>query len=314
MNFLVSVKSVGLLVALCMPGYILRKTNMLKGDIIDGLATILLYVGTPFLTITSFSQTEFYDGLLFNMGMVVVFGLILFIGSYYISKVCFFRVKESALKRVCVAGAYMGNSAFMGIPVIQAYFPNSPEPLIYAVMFGAAFNIIAWTLLVFTLTGDRKFVSLKSAFINPAILSLVIAVPVLIFDIQIPATAAVGINFLANLTTPLAMFIVGIRFAEIRVRDLFTSLYVYMSALVKLAVVPIFSLAVIVLLKLFLPVNSTMALSLYILTAMPSASFVIVFSEKFGGDDNITAVKCVLLSSLLSIFTIPLLMLLSGFL
>jgi predicted permease len=297
-----------------MPGYILRKKNMLKGDIVDSLATILLYVGTPFLTISSFAQTEFYDGLLFNMGMVVLFGLILFIGSYYVSKLCFSRAKESALKRVCVAGGYMGNSAFMGIPVIQAYFPNTPEPLIYAAMFGVAFNIIAWTLLVFTLTGDKKFVSLKSAFINPAVFSLIIAVPVLIFDIQIPPTAATGINFLANLTTPLAMFIVGIRFAEIRVRDLFTSLSVYMSALVKLAIIPLFSLGIIAILRTFLPVNRTMALSLYILMAMPSASFVIVFSEMFGNGDNVTAVKCVLLSSLMSIVTIPLLMLLTGFL
>jgi predicted permease len=248
------------------------------------------------------------------MGMVVLFGLILFICSYYVSKLCFARTKESALKRICVAGGYMGNSAFMGIPVIQAYFPNTPEPLIYAAMFGVAFNIIAWTLLVFTLTGDKKFVSLRSAFINPAVFSLVIAVPILIFDIQIPPTAATGISFLANLTTPLAMFIVGIRFAEIRVRDLFTSLNVYISALVKLAIIPLFSLGIIAILRMFLPVNRTMALSLYILMAMPSASFVIVFSEKFGGSDNITAVKCVLLSSLLSIVTIPLLMLLAGFL
>jgi predicted permease len=137
--------------------------------------------------------------------------------------------------------------------------------------------------------------------------------PILIFHIQIPATAVLGINFFANLTTPLAMFIVGIRFAEIRVRDLFTSINIYMSALVKLAVIPVFSLAVIVLLKFFLPVNRLMALSLYILTAMPSASFVIVFSEKFGGD-SFTAVKCVLLSSLMSIATIPLIMLPAVFL
>jgi predicted permease len=80
---------------------------------------------------------------------------------------------------------------------------------------------------------------------------------------------------------------------------------------VKLAVIPLFSLLVIMAGKQLLPITAT--LTLYIVMAMPSASFVIIFSEKFNGD-RLAAVKCVLLSSVMSIVTIPLLMLLSSLL
>jgi predicted permease len=207
----------------------------------------------------------------------------------------------------------MSNSAFMGIPVIQTFFPDKPETLVYAAMFGIAFNVIAWTLLIYTLTGNKKYISLKAGLFNPAVVSIVVALPVLLFDINFPVPAVRVIEWLGNLTTPLAMFIVGIRLAEIRLREIFTSLVVYWSSAVKLVIIPFFAFAIIVLTRMVFRMDSVLAVAIYILMMMPSASFVIVFSEKFGGD-RVTSVKCVLLSTLLSIITIPVMMLLSGIL
>jgi predicted permease len=311
MDFFTSLTSVVVLIALAMPGYILGRLKMLPEDISGGLVTLMLYVACPFLTISTFTKTPYTPELMLNMGLVVLLGFVLLVGSYYISKICFSLVKEDAAKRVCVASGYMNNCSFMGIPVIQTFFPDNPEPIIYVSMFVVTFNILSWTLLVFTITGDKKFIRLKSAFFNPGMVTLIIATPLLIFNIKPPRVAANIINYLANMTTPLAMLIVGIRLADIRLRELFTSSKVYLSAFVKLVIIPLFSFAVILLARRFLPISTTVALTLYVVMAMPSASFVIVFSERFNGDRS-TAVKCVLLSSLLSILTIPLLMLLSA--
>jgi predicted permease len=313
MDFLTSLVNVGLLIALAMPGYILGKLKMVSGNIIDGLVAILLYVACPFLGILSFSRTTFSPGLLVNMGSVILLAFILLVGSYYISKIFFSGMKEDPVKKVCVACGYMNNCSFMGIPVIQTFFPNNPEPLIYVSMFAVAFNVLSWTLLVFTITGDKKHVSLKAALVNPGMITLIISAPLLIFDINFPPVLSNMVSSLANMTTPLSMLIIGIRLSEIKLRELFTSSKVYLSALIKLVIIPLFSFVIIILGKQFLPISTTVTLTLYIVMAMPSASFVIIFSERFNAD-RVTAVKCVLLSSVMSIATIPLLMLMSGFL
>jgi predicted permease len=310
MDFVTSLINVGLLIALAMPGYILGRLKMVKGEAIDALVNILLYVACPFLSIMSFTRTEFSSTLLINMASVILFAFFLLIGSYYVSTLLFRGIKESPVKKVCVACGYMNNCAFMGIPVVQTFFPNQSEPLIYVSMFGIAFNILSWTLLVFTITGEKKYVRLKAAFLNPGMAALLVSIPLLVFDINPPPVLDNILSSLANMTTPLAMIIVGVRLSEIKLRELFTSSQVYMSAAVKLVVIPLISLPVIILGKQFLPITSTVTLTLYIVMAMPSASFVIIFSEKFNGD-RLTAVKCVLLSSVMSIVTIPLLMLLS---
>jgi predicted permease len=308
--FVTSLIGVALLIALAMPGYILRKLKMLPGEIVNGLATIMLYVTCPFLTISSFAKIEYYDGLLFNMVLTFILAFVLLPGAFFIGKLCFMRAKENAEKRVCVAGSYMNNGIFMGVPVLQIFFPGDPEPIVYAMMFAAVFNILSWTLLVYTITGDKKYINLKSALLNPGTVSLVVALPLLMFNIHLPEGVITMANFLANMTTPLSMIIMGIRLAEIRLLDLFTTFKVYVTTFIKLIVAPLFAFGVIAVLRLLVPVDHTLARTLYIVMAMPSAAYVIVFSEKFNGD-RVTAVKCVLLSSLLSIVTIPLMMLLS---
>ncbi|MDR2478500.1 MAG: AEC family transporter [Treponema sp.] len=311
MDFLTSLINVGLLSALGLPGFILRKFKMVTGEFSDGLATILLYVSFPFVTISTFTRTGFDSRLLVNMGLTVVLGMIMLLGSYFVSLLCFMPLKKNAAQKAGVACGYMSNSAFMGIPVIQTFFPDRPETVVYAAMYGIAFNVIAWTLLVYTLTGDKKYISLKAALLNPGTLSVVIALPVLLFDISFPSQITRVIDWLGNLTTPLAMFIVGIRLAEIRLREIFTAFVVYWSAMVKLVVVPLFAFCVIILAKILVGLDGNLAVVIYILMMMPSASFVIVFSEKFGGD-RVTSVKCVLLSTLLSVITIPVMLLLSS--
>jgi predicted permease len=198
----------------------------------------------------------------------------------------------------------------MGIPVIQTFFPNNPEPILYVSMFIVAVNILSWTLLVYVITGNKKFIRLKASLLNPGIIALVIAVPLLIFDINFPFPALRVIDYLANMNTPLAMLIVGIRLADIRLKDLFTSSKVLYSSIIKLVLVPLYTFGILILVNNIFPLNSIVSMTLFIVMAMPSASFVIVFSERFNGD-RLTATKCVLLSSLLSILTIPLLMTLS---
>ena len=135
----------------------------------------------------------------------------------------------------------MGNVGFMGIPVVKALFPNNPEMLIYVAIINVSFNVISWTLGVYTITGDKSNVSVRRAFLNPPTVALVAALPLFFFKAYIPAAVFTPIqscaNYLAGMTLPLSMIILGIRLAEIPFGSLFTSPVAYVSAALKLVVV-----------------------------------------------------------------------------
>ncbi|MDR3318429.1 MAG: AEC family transporter [Clostridiales bacterium] len=328
MDFLTSLTSVGLLVALAIPGYILKKLKMLPENITSGLVTVLLYVAMPFLTIKSFAEKTFEPELLLNMGIAAALSLLLIAGVFFISKLCFiFPVSKGAsgapqavaadgagtaesVRKVCVTAGYLNNCAFMGIPMLKALFPGtaSAEPIIYSAVFTVVFNILAWTLSVYSMTGDTRFISVKKAILNPPTVALAVALPVFFTGFVLPAPVLTAVGFLGELTTPLSMMVMGIRLAEIRLLDLFKSYRVYISVGVKLIVAPLVTFGFLSLINLIFPLNSVLFITLYIIMAMPSASTVIMFAERFGAD-RAAAVKCVLLSSLLSIVTIPVLML-----
>jgi predicted permease len=310
MNFLTSLISVGLLIALAAPGYILRKLKMLPNDFIDGLVTLLLYVAVPFLVISAFIETPFSRTLVFNMAAVITLAFVQLTASYAVCRLCFSFKKDTAARKVCIAGGFLNNAAFMGIPLMQVLFPGNPEPILFVSMFTVAFNLTSWTLLVYTITGDKKYIRIKAAVINPGTISFLIALALQFFRVRLPVPAVNAMHFFANMTTPLSMMVMGIRLADIRFRELFQSLNVYLSVFVKLILAPLTVLGILLLVKRFIPLDIDMMIykTLFILSAMPSASYVIVFSEKFNAD-RITAVKCVLLSSVFCIITIPIMML-----
>ena len=84
---------------------------------------------------------------------------------------------------------------------------------------------------------------------------------------------------------------------------------VYLVAFIKLIVSPLLGLGVMLLVRLFVPIDRFVIIALFIIGAMPSASSALNFAEMFGGDKE-TAAASTLMNTVLCILTIPVLMLL----
>ncbi|MDR0474702.1 MAG: AEC family transporter [Treponema sp.] len=312
MDFQTSLISVGQLIALTLPGYFLSKAKMLPADIGNSLVTLLLFVAMPSLTISNFLKIDYSPELIIDMGLMVLFGFILLISSFFLTKLFLIKFTDNAAKRVCIAAGYMSNCSFIGVPIIQTFFPNNPQPILYVSMFMVAVSVLTWTLMIYIITGDKKYIRFNTSLINPGIVTLIIATPLLIFNVSFPNPVLRVFEYLAGMNTPLAMLIVGIRLADIKLKELFTSIKVFYLSFIKLVLIPLYTFGLLMLVRNIIHINAMTATTLFIVMAMPSASYVIVFSERYNGDHE-TAVKCVLLSSLLSILTIPFLMPLSAF-
>jgi predicted permease len=313
MDFLTSLTSVGLLLTMAAPGFLLQKLKLLPESSAKTVTMLLLYVCQPFLTISSLSKKSYESELLVNMGWIFLFTFVCMIGAYFLTKLIFIRKEASPEKSVYIAAGFMSNCSFMGIPVIQAFFPGNPEPIIYAAVFGIANNVLVWTLGVFVYTGEKKYISVRRALLNPPTLALVAALPLFFLSVTLPVAVQNSINFLGDMTTPLAMILLGIRLAGIGLRDLFATAHVHLAAAVRLVIVPVATFGLIMLVKLLVPqMHPLMLFTLYIAFSMPAASSVIMYAERFDGD-SITATKTVLLTAVYSVVTIPILMLLGSF-
>ena len=107
------------------------------------------------------------------------------------------------------------------------------------------------------------------------------------------------------MVTPVSMIVVGIRLANVNVKQLFMDKWAYVSAFFKLIVMPLIAILAVA----FLPVANTVKYTVFFLLSMPAATGTAMFAVKFNSDSDFASV-CVLLSTILSVITIPLLFLL----
>ena len=332
-----------MLIAMAVPGFLLIKTKLLPEKAITYLSVLLLYVSQPFLSIRSFLEVSYTSQLAVNLaimfavslaGQAVVFFVVWLIlrrrfddpeqsaalmrDGFIGGNTC---TKEPALNaeiRRCVAGranratvlaCAFGNVGFFGVPVLQFLFPDAHEAIAYSAVFIVTLNLMGWTVGSYALTGDRRHVSLRRALINPQTVTLVISLPLFFAGVSegdLPDTLNTVIGYLADMTAPLCMIILGMRFALAPVVQLFTDLRVYISSLVKTLVFP---LVVYLVLLPFEGMDEMLRVSLVLLSGMPAATINLNLAELYGADQK-TAANSILMSTVLSILTIPVLMLL----
>lgn len=342
MAFSTTAVSVLLLVAMAVPGYLLIKSKMLPQKAITYLSVLLLYVSQPFLSIRSFLEVSYTQQLAVNLaivfgvslaGQAVIFGVMWLVlrrrfddpqqtaelirdgfigGDSYTAepalKAAVARSVSGRANRAMVLASAFGNVGFFGVPVLQFLFPDAHDAIAYSAVFIVTLNLMSWTVGSYLLTGDKKHVSLKRALINPQTVTLVISLPLFFAGVSagdLPDTINTVIDYLADMTAPLCMIILGMRFALAPVVQLFTDFRVYVASFIKTLVFP---LLVYVVLMPF-QMEEMLRVSLVLLSGMPAATINLNLAELYGADQK-TAANSILMSTVLSIVTIPLLMLL----
>ena len=216
-------------------------------------------------------------------------------------------VKGRANRAVVLASAF-GNVGFFGVPVLQFLFPDAHDAIAYSAVFIVSLNLMSWTVGSYVLTGDKKHVSLKRALVNPQTVTLVISLPLFfagVSESDLPETVNTIIGYLADMTAPLCMIILGMRFALAPLVQLFKDYRVYIASFVKILVFPL----LVYLVLMPFEMDEMLRVSLVLLSGMPAATINLNLAELYGADQT-TAANSILMSTVLSIVTIPVLMLL----
>ena len=290
-----------------LPGYAIRKMGRANPDHLPILSAVLIYIGTPFLEVSAFMSLEF--SLEMTMSMLWFF-LVTFATQALFMVLLRMLMRKRAEEnrfRVMTIGSVVGNVGFFGMPILRALFPGNPEVACFSAMFMLSMNVLIFTVGVYCLTGEKKYISLRSAFFNPTVFGFVIAFPIYLFGLgrYFPEVLRGAISTVGGLTTPLCMFVLGIRLASAPVKRIFSSLSVYATSLLKLLVFPVFCYAAVY----FLPFSEAFKAGVLILSGMPCAAVLLSLAEMHRKETEMSA-NCLFVSTLLSFLTIPLLTLL----
>ena len=307
-SFTVTFGNVLLMLLYLLPGFFLCKSKKVRPDHLSTASVILLYVCGPGMFLNALIDLDVTPELTARMGLFILFSLL---GETALMLLILLllgrRRKEFGFRMLSIASV-MGNVGFFGMPVVRALFPDAPEAAVYSCMFNVSLNIVAWTVGVFTLTGEKKYISLKAAVLNPSVLAAAAGFVLYLLKSNdwLPDLLRGGFRTLGTMSTPLCMLILGIRLATMDPKKLFTTPLVWLISAGKLVVFPLFCWA------LTLPFNLDPVFrgSILILAATPCASILLNLAEIHHHGQDLAA-NCALLTTLLSVITIPLLSLLA---
>ncbi len=280
-------------------GYVLFRTKKISLEGSKSLANILIYIVLPCVIINGFlveRTTERLIGLLVSAAAAAI----LLVVAMIVSRLFF---PKDAIASFAAA---FSNAGFFGIPLTLASLGSGA--VFYVAAFIAFLNLLQWTYGVSIMTGEKA--ALKPAAVLKAPFLIAIAIGLVLFFTQIPLPSIVTktLGHLTGINTPLAMFTVGIYLAQTDLVKMLVKPRLYLISLVRLVVIPLLSFALLTLIPASL---LDMKMALLLAAACPVGSNVAVYAQ-LHGKDYPYAVETVIISTLLSIITVPALVALAG--
>lgn len=301
MNYFVVLNQVLVLFIPIIIGIIVKKLKMVDDNFGKSLSGFIFNVSLP-CSIIYAMKFKFEKELLFKSGKLILLGFLIVIISLLIgllfTKIIGFK---SNVKNITQFSFSFPNFSYMGYPIINMLFGK--EALFYATIFTIPYYFLVNSIGILILEqkeGKRSVLNLKKVF-NAPTFAVFIGYFFFLFSYELPYPIDKAIGMFADTTTPMAMILAGLVLADVHILKILSNYRVYVIGLFRLIIIPLFVFFV---LKLF-KVTGLMQYIPTIISSMPVAANIILLSQKYNENENFSA-QAVLITTFLSIFTIPL--------
>ena len=307
-TFYTIINQVILMFLLIIVGFAAFKVKLINKDGISQIMTILLSFVMPSIVIYSYLR-PFEVGLAINLGKMMVLSIcmhafmIIFTALIYRDKT---DIKQVSLR----ASVIYTNGGFFAIPIVIGIFGDLGAFLGFANV--SIFNFLVWTHLIYIVTGDKAAMSFKRSFFNPATISLLIGLALFFLPITLPDLVIRPIGLIAGMVTPLSMLATGALMAQVDIVGALKNASVHMAVLLRLVVVPILFLGALWLIMQVMPLDSKVVQIIMIQAAAPSAVVPGLMMMRHGKDPTYSSILLAL-TSILSVITLPLILILTQF-
>lgn len=285
-------------------GWFMTKKGMLDAHTNTQMSRMIVNVFNPMLIISSAASSV---GLipLDTMGLVCLIAVAMFAILIAAGMVLSpFFDKRADQRKIYQMMFVFSNLGFIGIPVVSSIL--GAEYVVYVTEFLVIYTIVFYTYGVALMDGKFQPSSLKT-MINPGMVSGLAALLLILLNVQLPGFLMTAVTYLGNVTSPMALVAVGFALASTDPRRIFCQPKLYVFSVVKLLVLPLLMLPL-----LRLATDDTALISVcMVMFGMPIGNMPLILGNQKGIDGS-TCSAAIILTTILCVFTIPVLLALVG--
>ena len=290
------------LFALVVVGFVAGKLGYLGGDFDRQLSRLVINITCPALILSSAMTGELPDRryILPLLLISVLTYLLLSVAGFLLPR---YLVRDRAVQGAVGFALIFGNVGFMGYPVVASIFGH--EAVFYAAVLNVVNTFAVFTIGTILITGtssDQKRFEKKVLYSTPMLAAyLTMGIVALRID-NIPAAISQPLTMLGNITVPAALLIVGSSMSQLSARSMLGNLTIYTTTVFRLLLIPIG----------FYFLCSALGFDPYVVNintvviAMPVATYGTILCLKYNRDTTLIT-EVTLITTLLSMLTIPLL-------
>lgn len=287
-------------------GYLIGIKKIVAHSSINDLTNLVVDVSMP-CTI-ALSMVRPFDARLLGdaikvMVAILIFQLVLSGLAYYATKILKVNPSKSGS---WIFALVFSNNAFVGYPLMYALYGN--DGLFLMAMGNVVQNVLIFSLGIKLITLNynlKDHIRLRHIIFTKQNIAVVVGMFIFFLQIPIPEPVLTLVTYVANLTVPLSMMVVGMSLSRYDVRNMFTDKEAYRLTIIRMVLLP---LVMVVIFKV-LGINANQNLPLAILfftAALPAPAFTTIMDERHNTSIEFSS-KCVFLTTVLSILTVPIL-------
>ena len=287
-------------------GYAAGKLRYMGGDFDRKLSSLVINWTCPALILSSSMTGDLPDRqyILPLLGISVLTYVVLTALAWGFSRLLTKRIEHRGILSFAMV---FGNVGFMGYPVVASIFGH--QAVFYAAVLNVVNTFAVFTIGTMMITGgegsDRKRFNKKVLYSTPMLSAYLSMLIVALGIDNIPGYVSQPLTMIGNITVPAALLIIGSSMSQLPLRALLGTPVVYATTLLRLAVLP---LGVHFLCR-GLGFDPFVTNINTVVIAMPVATYGTILCLKYGRDTTLIA-ELTFITTLLSMMTIPLLVLL----
>ncbi|MBQ7193962.1 MAG: AEC family transporter [Synergistaceae bacterium] len=282
-------------------GVIMARTGILKHEGRSSFINLLLDITLPCMILNSFNVETGTEELI-AAGEIMLLSVVCVFISWVTGKI-FWRNQPVARKAVLEFSTLFSNAANAGMPIVASVFGT--EGVFFASFYLLPVRILIWTVGLSLFVDERDFKKRMLILLKtPSLVVVFVGIALMFAPFKLPAVLSTAVRNIGNMTGPVSMMIIGAALGESNIREAL-DIDVFKLTFVRLVVQPL------IFLFLFrtLGVKTILWQVVVTLTAMPAAANTEIIAEMYGKDYTFAA-RCVVVSTVVSLFSVPVLTLL----
>ncbi len=287
----------GTLFIMILAGAVLKKIGVLDASGKKTLTDLCVDIVIPCNIIKSFLVGFQPDVIRACAGLLVV-GFLLQILCVVFNKFLFNRYPDQQ-RKVLQYCTIVSMAGFLGNPVAEGVFGDLG--LLYTSMFLIPMRVVMWsagTSYFVAGSTDKKKV-LKNILTHPCLVAVYTGVILMLTQIPLPEMLVSAIKSVGGCNSALTMFIIGTILADVKLTTIVNPTTLAFSVF-RLGILPAIAFGVSRLFGL-----DTVATGIAVLmTGMPAGATAAIFAARYDSDAPF-ATRCVVLTTLISMFTLP---------